>query len=94
VSGRPWRRSSFGPSNTEGDPQTTEAARWQAETPSPVTRLTNAFSHKLANHKTAVAVFTAVHNFVKMHRSLRMTPAMKAGLARRPWTVADLLAAS
>ena len=56
------------------------------------TRLTNAFSRKLANHKAAVAVFAAAHNFVKMHRSIRMTPAMKAGIARRPWTVADLLA--
>jgi len=57
------------------------------------TRLTNAFSRKLADHKAAVAVFAAVHNFVKMHRSIRMTPGMKAGITRRPWTVADLLAA-
>lgn len=59
----------------------------------PFTRLTNAFSRKLANRKAVVAVFAAVHNFVKMHRSLRMTPAMKADLTRRPWRVADLLSA-
>lgn len=57
------------------------------------TRLTNAFSRKLRNHRAAVAVFAAVHNFVKMHSSLRMTPAMKAGVTSRIWGVKDLLSA-
>lgn len=55
------------------------------------TRLTNAFSRKLTNHRAAIAVFAAVHNFVKMHRSTRMTPAMKAGVTSRIWRIEDLL---
>lgn len=42
------------------------------------------FSRKRAN----LALFLTYHNFVKIHRSIRMTPAMKAGLARRPWSMA------
>lgn len=57
------------------------------------TRLCNSFSKKAANHRAAVAVWAAAHNLVKMHSSIRMTPAMKAGLVTRPWSVADLLAA-
>jgi IS1 family transposase/transposase-like protein len=57
------------------------------------TRLTNAFSRKLANHRAAVALTVAHFNLVKMHSSIRMTPAMKAGVVNRPWSVGDLLAA-
>lgn len=57
------------------------------------TRLTNAFSRKLQNHRAAVALTVAHYNLIKMHSSIRMTPAMKAGVANRPWSVADLLAA-
>ena len=57
------------------------------------TRLTNAFSRKLANHRAAVALTVAHFNLVKMHSSIRMTPVMKAGVVSRPWSVADLLAA-
>jgi len=56
-------------------------------------RLTNAFSKKLANHKAAVALTVAHYNLCKMHSSIRMTPAMKAGLTNRIWGVGDLLAA-
>jgi IS1 family transposase len=57
------------------------------------TRLTNAFSRKLANHRAAVAVMVAAHNLCWMHRTIRMTPAMKAGLVNRPWSIGELLAA-
>lgn len=54
-------------------------------------RLTNAFSKKLDNFKAAVALHFAYYNFVRVHKSLRMTPAMAAGVTDRIWTIADLL---
>ena len=45
------------------------------------TRLTNAFSKKMANHMAMVALYTTYYNFVRIHQSLRMTPAMAAGLS-------------
>lgn len=57
------------------------------------TRLTNAFSKVWRNHRASVALTVAHYNLCKMHRSIRMTPAMKAGLTNRIWTVEDLLAA-
>ena len=55
------------------------------------TRLTNGFSKKLANLESAVAVFVAWYNFVRVHQTLRVTPAMQAGLTDRIWSLADLL---
>ena len=57
------------------------------------TRLTNAFSRKRDNLRAALSLHFAAYNFTWMHSSIRMTPAMKAGLARKPWTVRDLLTA-
>jgi IS1 family transposase len=57
------------------------------------TRLTNAFSRKFQNHRASVALTVAHYNLCKMHRTIRMTPAMKAGLTNRVWGVGDLLAA-
>lgn len=57
------------------------------------TRLTNAFSKLWRNHRASVALTVAHHNLCKMHSSIRMTPAMKAGLTNRIWGVGDLLAA-
>ncbi len=57
------------------------------------TRLTNAFSKSARHHRASVAIFAAAHNLCRMHRSIRMTPAMKAGLVNRPWLVEDLLTA-
>jgi IS1 family transposase/transposase-like protein len=57
------------------------------------TRLTNAFSKKRENLEAAVSLWVAAQNFVHMNRSIRMTPAMAAGLVRKPWTVGMLLAA-
>jgi IS1 family transposase len=56
------------------------------------TRLTNAFSKKLDNHGYAVALHFMYMNFVRIHQTLRVTPAMEAGLADRPWTIQELVA--
>jgi IS1 family transposase len=57
-----------------------------------LTRLTNAFSKKAENFRAAVALHFAYYNFVRMHGSIRCTPAVQAGIADRIWTVQDLLA--
>ena len=57
------------------------------------TRLTNAFSKKLDNLKAALALHFAWYNFVRIHRSLRVTPAMQAGLTGQVWELAELLLA-
>jgi len=56
-----------------------------------LTRLTNAFSKKWENHEAALALFFAYYNFCRVHMTLKTTPAVKAGLAERPWTVQELL---
>jgi IS1 family transposase len=55
------------------------------------TRLSNGFSRKKANLRAALALYFAYYNFVKFHKTIRMTPAMNAGIVRKPWSVADLL---
>jgi transposase-like protein/IS1 family transposase len=59
-----------------------------------MTRLSNGFSRKRANLRAALALFFAYYNFCRMHKSIRMTPAMAAGITRKPWTMGDLLAAA
>jgi hypothetical protein len=54
------------------------------------TRLTNAFSKKLDNLKAALSLHFAWYNFCRVHTSLRITPAMEAGIADRVWNVGDL----
>lgn len=56
------------------------------------TRLTNAFSKKVENHAHAVALFTTYYNFVRIHKTLRVTPAMAAGVSDRLWDVSDIVA--
>lgn len=56
------------------------------------TRLTNAFSKKLDNHKAACALRFAYYNFCRIHKSLRVTPAMEAGLTGHVWSLGELLA--
>jgi len=58
------------------------------------TRLTNAFSKKLANLKASVALHYAHYNFVRVHRTLRCTPAMAAGVTNRLWSVEELIEAA
>jgi IS1 family transposase len=56
-----------------------------------LTRLTYAFGKKFENFEAAVALHFAYYNFVKRHNTLRMTPAMAAGIERDFWTVTDLV---
>jgi IS1 family transposase/transposase-like protein len=58
------------------------------------TRLTNGFSKKWENLRCAVALHFAHYNLCRMHSSIRMTPAMKAGVARAPWAMEQLLRAA
>jgi hypothetical protein len=54
-------------------------------------RLSNGFSRKLDNHAAAVALNYFSYNFIKIHRTLRMSPAMAAGVTDRLWDVNDLV---
>jgi len=51
----------------------------------------NGFSRKLANHAAATALNYFAYNFIKIHRTLRMSPAMAAGVTDRLWSVEDLV---
>lgn len=55
------------------------------------TRLTNAFSKKIENHAAAIALHYFAYNFIKIHGTLRCSPAMAAGVTDRLWDVADLV---
>ena len=55
------------------------------------TRLTNAFSKKVENHRAAVALHFAHYNLVRLHRTLRVTPTMAAGVTNRPWSLEELV---
>jgi IS1 family transposase len=55
-------------------------------------RLTLAFSKKLENLKAAVALHFAFYNFVRVHKSLRCTPAMEAGITDHVWSIAEIIA--
>jgi hypothetical protein len=54
-------------------------------------RLTLCFSKKLENLRAALALHFAWYNLVRIHRSLRVTPAMAAGVTGRVWELADLV---
>ena len=56
------------------------------------TKLTNAFSKKFENHCHALALYFVHYNFVRIHKSLKVTPAMAAGVSSRLWDVADIVA--
>jgi IS1 family transposase len=56
------------------------------------TRLTNAFSKKLTNHMHMVALYTVWYNFVRQHKTLRVAPAMAAGISDRLWSMDDIVA--
>lgn len=57
-----------------------------------MTRLSNGFSRKIENHAAAVALNYFAYNFIKIHRTLRTSPAMAAGVTDRLWEVKDLVA--
>jgi IS1 family transposase len=54
------------------------------------TRLTNAFSKKIENHVAMLALFHMHYNFCRIHQTLRVTPAMEAGLSAAQWTIHDV----
>lgn len=55
-------------------------------------RLTNAFSKKIEMHAHSVALHFAYYNLCKIHQTLRVTPAMEAGLTDHPWEISELVA--
>jgi hypothetical protein len=59
-----------------------------------LTRLTNGFSKKVENLRAVVALHFAHYNFARPHGSLRVTPAMAAGVTDRLWTIMDLIEAA
>lgn len=59
-----------------------------------MTRLTNAFSKKWENLKAAYALWFAFYNFCRIHKTLRVTPAMESGIASHPWSIAELIGAA
>jgi IS1 family transposase len=56
------------------------------------TRLTNGHSKKIRNHTAALGLFLCFYNFARIHRSLRVTPAMAAGVSDHVWSVEELVA--
>ena len=56
-----------------------------------MTRLTNPFSKKMENHAHAMALHFLYYNFVRIHKTLKTTPAMAAGVTDRLWEVADMV---
>lgn len=56
-----------------------------------LTRLTNSFSKKLENLKAALALHFAYYNFVRIHQTLRVTPAMAASVTNRLWGLDEML---
>jgi IS1 family transposase len=55
------------------------------------TRLTNAFSKKVENHACAIALHCMFYNFVRVHKTLKVTPAMAAGVTTRLWEMTDIV---
>ena len=55
------------------------------------TRLTNAFSKKVENLQAAVSLHFAHYNFERVHKTLRITPAMAAGVSNRLWSMEELV---
>ena len=56
-----------------------------------MTRLTNAFSKKAANHAHMMAIYFMHCNFVRIHQTLKITPAMAAGVTSKLWEMADMV---
>lgn len=54
-------------------------------------RLTNAFSKKLENHEHAIALYFMYYNFSRIHQTLRVTPAMEAGISNHVWGLEEIV---
>jgi hypothetical protein len=57
----------------------------------PYTRLTNGFSKRIANHEAATALHFMHYNFCRVHQTLRVTPAMEAGVSSHVWSFTELV---
>lgn len=55
------------------------------------TRLTNAFSKKVENHKHMIAIYFMYYNFARIHQTLRVTPAMEAGVTDHVWSIEEIV---
>jgi hypothetical protein len=55
------------------------------------TRLTNAFSKKIDNHMAAIALHYMHYNFCRIHTTLRVTPAMEAGITDHVWSIEEIV---
>jgi hypothetical protein len=55
------------------------------------TRLTNAFSKKIQNHAAMVAIYAVHYNFARIHKTLRITPSMAAGLSDHVWSLEEII---
>jgi len=67
------------------------SGRW---TPIGITRLTNGFRKKLENHEAAVGLFAACNNLCRVHRTLKITPAMALGVTDHPCSIAERIDAA
>lgn len=56
------------------------------------THLTNAFSKKIENHAAMVSLYFMYYNFGRVHQTLRVTPAMEAGIADHVWSIEEIVA--
>ena len=56
-----------------------------------ISRLTNAFAKKVANHEHALAIYFMHYNYCRIHQTLRVTPAMAAGVSKTLWTMEDVV---
>jgi hypothetical protein len=73
---------------SEIDEASTHYNRWHTRR---FTRLTNGFSKKVENHAHSVALFAMYYNFVRVHKTLRVTPAMAANVTKRLWEMSDIV---
>jgi hypothetical protein len=55
------------------------------------TRLTNAFSKKIENHEHMIAIYFMHYNFCRIHQTLRVTPAMEAGITDHVWSIEEIV---
>jgi hypothetical protein len=53
--------------------------------------MTNAFSKKIENHKHMIAIYAMNYNFCRIHRTLRVTPAMEVGIANHVWNLEEIV---
>lgn len=63
----------------------------RAATQGRFTRLTNAFSKKIDNHIHGLSIYFMHYNFVRIHQTLRVTPAMAAGVSQKLWSMEDVV---